>query len=53
MIDKAAEEYYKNMQEYYEQIEKYNKSTNRYLTITDICLGLVCVIQVLLLTGVV
>ena len=53
MIDKAAEEHYRNMQECYEQIEKYNKSTNRYLTITEICLGLVCVIQVLLLTGVV
>ena len=53
MIDKASEEHYRNMQECYEQIEKYNKSTNRYLTITEICLGLVCVIQVLLLTGVV
>ena len=47
------DEHYKTMMGYYEQIEKYNKSTNRYLTITEICLGLVCVIQVLLLTGVV
>ena len=49
------DEYYKTMMGYYEQIEKYNKSTKHYLDITSICLGLVCVIQVirllLLLTG--